>query len=47
MEKLNLKPGKDIGKIKKEIERAILDGEIGNNYEESFLYMMKIKDKIL
>ena len=47
MEKLNLKPGKDIGKIKKEIERAILDGEIGNNYEESFSYMMKIKDKIL
>ncbi len=47
MEKLNLKPGKDVGKIKKEIERAILDGEIGNNYEESFSYMMKIKDKIL
>ena len=47
IEKLNLKPGKDIGKIKKEIERAILDGEIGNNYEESFSYMMKIKDKIL
>ena len=47
METLKLKPGKDIGKIKKEIEKAILNNEIENTYEEAFKYMMKIKDKIL
>ena len=47
MKTFQLKPGRDVGKIKKEIERAILDNEIGNNYKEAFEYMMKIKDKIL
>ena len=47
METFQLKPGRDVGKIKKEIERAILDNEIGNNHKEAFEYMMKIKDKIL
>ena len=47
METLKLKPGKEVGKIKKEIERAILDNEIKNNHQEAFEYMMKIKDKIL
>jgi len=43
MEVCNLKPSKKIGDIKKAIEDAILDGKIGNNYEEAYEYLLKIK----
>ena len=42
MEKFNLSPGKDIGKIKKAIEDAILDCVIENNYEQALKFMMTL-----
>ncbi len=42
-----LKPGPTIGKIKKEIERAILDGEIPNEYEAAKAYFESIKERFL
>lgn len=43
----NIPPSKRVGEIKTEIEEAILDGRIGNNYEEALSYLYEIKDKFL
>jgi tRNA nucleotidyltransferase/poly(A) polymerase len=43
MNVFNIPPSRKVGDIKTAIEEAILEGEIGNNYEEAFAYMMKIK----
>ncbi|NWF88226.1 MAG: HD domain-containing protein [Ignavibacteriaceae bacterium] len=43
----NLQPSKKVGEIKKAIEDAILDGKIGNNYDEAFNYLLTIKDELL
>ena len=47
MEVCNLKPSKKVGEIKNAIEDAILDGNIGNNYEEAYEYLLKIKDDFI
>ncbi|RMI20451.1 MAG: HD domain-containing protein, partial [Calditrichaeota bacterium] len=43
MQHLNIPPGPLVGKIKQAIVDAILDGEIPNEYEACFKYMMEIK----
>jgi len=47
MEVFKLKPGKDVGKIKEAIEEAILEGEIQNEYDAAYTFMMENKDEIL
>ena len=47
MNALKIKPGRIIGKIKKEIEEAIIDKKIPNTHDDAFEYMMQIKDKFL
>ncbi|MCZ6704152.1 MAG: HD domain-containing protein, partial [Ignavibacteria bacterium] len=47
MKVCNIKPSKKVGDIKKAIEDAILDGKIGNSYEEAYDYLIKIKDELL
>ncbi len=41
METFNLKPCKEIGQIKDAIKEAILEGEIANDYDEAYQFMLK------
>lgn len=41
METFGLKQCREIGDIKAAIKNAILDGEIGNNYEEAYQFMLE------
>lgn len=42
MNTFGLKPSQEIGELKSRIKEAILEGEIANNEEEAFAYMLKI-----
>lgn len=41
MEAFGIKPSKNVGVIKNAIREAILDGDIQNNFEEAYQYMLK------
>ena len=45
MKELNIVPGKKLGLIKSEIERAIKAGEVEDDFDSAYEYLMKIKDK--
>ncbi len=47
MTNLDLKPGIAVGIIKRSIREAILDGEIDNEHDAAFAYMMQIRDDCL
>ena len=46
METFNIPPSRQVGIIKNAIREAILDGEIGNNYEEAYAFMLEEGKKI-
>jgi len=43
MNVFNLKPGRQVGQIKKIIEEAILDGKIPNEHDAAYEFMIKMK----
>jgi len=47
MEVCGIPPGPLVGKIKKAIEEAILEGKIPNEYEAAYQYLLQIKDDFL
>jgi poly(A) polymerase len=47
MQKLNLKPGPQIGTIKKYIEEAILEGIIPNDHDSALAYLLDHKENFL
>ncbi|MHB1146912.1 MAG: CCA tRNA nucleotidyltransferase [Lutibacter sp.] len=46
MEIFNLKPCREIGVLKEAIKEAILEGEIANDYEEAYDFMLKKGEKL-
>jgi tRNA nucleotidyltransferase (CCA-adding enzyme) len=47
MRECGLRPGPTVGKIKEDIEEAIIEGKIANDYEAAKGYFADIKDKYL
>ena len=46
MEIFNLKPGREIGVLKEAIKEAILEGEIHNDYDSAYAFMMERAKKL-
>jgi len=46
METFNLKPCREIGILKEAIKEAILEGEIANDYQEAYDFMLKKGEKL-
>ncbi|MGQ7870089.1 CCA tRNA nucleotidyltransferase [Sunxiuqinia sp. sy24] len=46
MDVFNLAPSREVGDIKAAIKEAILEGEIHNNHDEAFEYMLKVAEKM-
>lgn len=46
MEIFNLKPGREIGVLKEAIKEAILEGEIHNDYDSAFAFMLERAKKL-
>jgi len=46
METFNLKPCREIGVLKEAIKEAILEGEIANDYQEAYDFMLKKGEKL-
>lgn len=46
MNTFNLKPCREIGQIKDAIKEAILDGEIANDFDEAYTFMLKKAKKL-
>lgn len=46
MKTFGLEPCREVGIIKNEIKEAILDGTIHNSYEDAFVYMIQIGEKL-
>ncbi|MBN1540694.1 HD domain-containing protein [candidate division KSB1 bacterium] len=42
-----LAPGPQVGKLKKAIEEAILNGEIANEHDAAYTYLLEIKERFL
>lgn len=46
MKTFDIRPGREVGIIKNAIKEAILEGEIHNDYEEAYAYMLKKADEL-
>lgn len=46
MSTFQLKPCKEVGEIKNKIKEAILEGDISNEYEQAFAYMLELGEKM-
>jgi poly(A) polymerase len=44
METFNLTPGREVGIIKNAIREAILDGDIPNDFDQAYQFMLTIAD---